>query len=58
MFGYSCLGNKTERFWLQAVMDNGILRLTLSIPGGTVVGIRYNGIDNLLELNNPVLNGG
>ncbi|KAI8548474.1 hypothetical protein RHMOL_Rhmol07G0276400 [Rhododendron molle] len=42
----------------QAVMDNGILRLTLSIPGGTVVGIRYNGIDNLLELNNPVLNGG
>ncbi|KAF7138573.1 hypothetical protein RHSIM_Rhsim07G0213900 [Rhododendron simsii] len=42
----------------QAVMDNGILRLTLSIPGGTVVGIRYNGIDNLLELNSPVLNGG
>lgn len=58
MFGYSCLDNKTERFWLQAVMDNGILRLTLSIPGGAVVGIRYNGIDNLLELNNPVYNGG
>ncbi|KAH7847021.1 hypothetical protein Vadar_020875 [Vaccinium darrowii] len=42
----------------QVVMDNGILQLTLSIPGGAIVGIRYGGIDNLLELNNPDLNGG
>ncbi|KAK6142587.1 hypothetical protein DH2020_022935 [Rehmannia glutinosa] len=40
------------------VIDNGVLQLTLSNPGGIVMGIRYNGIDNLLELNNKDLNGG
>ncbi|KAL7208111.1 hypothetical protein ACSBR1_029966 [Camellia fascicularis] len=40
------------------VMDNGILKLTLSVPGGAIIGIQYNGIDNLLELHNPQLNGG
>ncbi|XAR62062.1 Rhamnogalacturonan endolyase [Bertholletia excelsa] len=42
----------------QVVMDNGILELTLTNPGGAIIGIRYNRIDNLLEMHNPELNGG
>ncbi|KAF7829260.1 putative rhamnogalacturonate lyase B isoform X3 [Senna tora] len=34
------------------VIDNGLVRLTLSTPEGYVVGISYNGIDNLLETQN------
>ncbi|PSS31545.1 Rhamnogalacturonate lyase [Actinidia chinensis var. chinensis] len=40
------------------MIDNGIVQLTLSNPGGTVIGIRYGGIDNLVELHNQELNGG
>lgn len=43
---------------VQVVIDNGIFQLTLSNPGGIVIGIRYGGIDNLIELNNKDLNGG
>ncbi|CAL0313009.1 unnamed protein product [Lupinus luteus] len=34
------------------VVDNGIISVTLSNPEGYVTGISYNGIDNILELEN------
>lgn len=44
--------------FLQVVIDNGIVQVTLSNPGGILKGIQYGGIDNLLELHNQDLNGG
>ncbi|PRQ20950.1 putative rhamnogalacturonate lyase [Rosa chinensis] len=43
---------------LQVIMDNGILQVTLSKPGGIVTGIQYNGINNLLEVQNTETNRG
>ncbi|KAM3344718.1 rhamnogalacturonate lyase isoform X1 [Capsicum galapagoense] len=33
------------------VMDNGIVKVTLTNPTGSVAGVSYNGIDNVLETN-------
>ncbi|XP_016467717.2 uncharacterized protein LOC107790313 isoform X2 [Nicotiana tabacum] len=40
------------------VMDNGILQVTLSVPAGIVTRIKYNGVDNLLEILNDETNRG
>ncbi|XP_008781312.2 probable rhamnogalacturonate lyase B [Phoenix dactylifera] len=40
------------------IIDNGILQLTLSNPDGIVTGVRYNGVDNLLEVLNKEDNRG
>ncbi|CAL0313195.1 unnamed protein product [Lupinus luteus] len=33
----------------QLIVDNGIVKVTMSIPEGYVIGISYNGIDNILN---------
>ncbi|KAL5177400.1 Rhamnogalacturonate lyase [Glycine soja] len=42
----------------QVIMENGIIRVSLSKPEGTVLGISYNGIDNVLERRNKFNNRG
>ena len=40
------------------IMDNGHVELTFSDPGGDVIGIKYKGINNLLEIHNKQNSGG
>uniref|UniRef100_A0A0A0KIQ2 rhamnogalacturonan endolyase n=1 Tax=Cucumis sativus TaxID=3659 RepID=A0A0A0KIQ2_CUCSA len=42
----------------QVIIDNGIVRVTLSRPDGDVIALKYNGIDNLLEIRNVQSNRG
>ncbi|CAN6542923.1 unnamed protein product [Malus baccata var. baccata] len=42
----------------EVVVENGILQMTLSKPGGVVTGLQYNGVDNLLEVLNEAPNRG
>jgi hypothetical protein len=39
-------------------IKNGIFELTLSNPDGIVTGVRYNGVDNLMEILNKEDNRG
>ncbi|WOG98916.1 hypothetical protein DCAR_0418262 [Daucus carota subsp. sativus] len=40
------------------VIDNGVIQITLTNPGGNLTRIQYSGIDNVLETHNKELNGG
>ncbi|RWW45349.1 hypothetical protein BHE74_00048819 [Ensete ventricosum] len=35
---------------LQVVLDNGLVQLTLSKPGGSITGVKYHGVDNVMEV--------
>ncbi|KAJ4721057.1 Rhamnogalacturonate lyase family protein [Melia azedarach] len=43
---------------MQVVMDNAILQVTISKPGGHVTGIQGYGIDNILQVRNKEINRG
>ncbi|KAM1223200.1 hypothetical protein TB2_010495 [Malus domestica] len=48
----------TEQTQNTVELNNGIVRVTFSNPGGDVIGIQYKGIDNLLDIKNPPSNRG
>ncbi|PON97078.1 Rhamnogalacturonate lyase [Trema orientale] len=48
----------TNRHHKAVIMDNGLVEITFSNPGGDVIGIKYNGINNLLEIHNKRNNRG
>ena len=43
---------------VQVLIKNDIFELTLSNPDGIVTGVRYNGVDNLMEILNKEDNRG
>jgi hypothetical protein len=44
--------------YVQVLIKNDIFELTLSKPDGIVTGVRYNGVDNLMEILNKEDNRG
>lgn len=36
-------------FFLQVIVDNGMIRVSFSNPQGLITGIKYKGIDNVLN---------
>lgn len=45
-------------FFIQVVIDNGFVEVTFASPGGDVIGIKYNEINNVLEIENEENNRG
>ena len=43
---------------VQIVLDNGIIQVTFSIPEGFIIGIRFGGIDNVLDVTNRLSDRG
>ncbi|XP_058006244.1 rhamnogalacturonate lyase B isoform X2 [Hevea brasiliensis] len=54
----SALGVQLQITSNQVVIDNGLVRVTFSSPGGDVIEIKYKGIDNILEIVNEEDNRG
>ncbi|KAL0367889.1 UNVERIFIED_CONTAM: hypothetical protein Scaly_1007800 [Sesamum calycinum] len=44
-----CIGTYIDLCSLQVVMTNGIVSITLTVPGGAITCITYKGSDNLLD---------
>ncbi|KAL2940313.1 Kinesin-like protein KIN-7O [Bienertia sinuspersici] len=43
---------------LKVELDNGIVQVTFAVPEGYVTGIRYGGLDNILDVTNRVSDRG
>ncbi|KAM6594385.1 hypothetical protein CsatA_002088 [Cannabis sativa] len=48
----------TQRHKKVIVLDNGLVQISFSNPGGDVIGIKYNNMNNLLEPHNKYSNRG
>lgn len=57
-FARCAMWHYQETYSLQVVMDNEILQVTISNPQGIVTGIKFRGMDNLLEVRNPEIDRG
>ncbi|KAK8988772.1 hypothetical protein V6N11_030148 [Hibiscus sabdariffa] len=44
--------------FFQVIIDNGLVEVTIENPSGHVMGIKYMGMDNVLECGNPNSNRG
>jgi hypothetical protein len=57
-FGWLLLELFERSLHAQVEIENGVFELTLSNPDGIVTGVRYNGVDNLMEILNNEDNRG